>query len=259
MNDQTQPPLPQSAQEADSDSSPGWIASFGIVMALLFALRWGVRNLESPDHQVLLMTGGVASLLFIQFLRRALLRALIVSAVFVTALFGFKHFDEIRDGRVSPRVAAASVFKSLTGFGPIREFSRLRDDTKYGIYLQAVRSRDEEVNLRATEISRGCGGRDEACVATKIVNYVTSNFEYRSDPIQAPGERDYVKSPQQTIRSGAGDCDDLTVLTTSMMKIDGKYCYAAEPTASNSSLGVKKSRSDIIVIFDPFNKKRISL
>lgn len=283
-------PIP-AQPESPKDEPLGWFASFGLVFVLLVALRWGVAHIDVPRYQGWTMTAGVAVLMGIPALRRACFRTLVLSIMLAFFVYVAKNHEAIRAGHVSLKHGAMGVAKVLVGFGPVRELARLRDDASYGIYLQAVDHRNPTLNQRATEVARGCGGADSVCVASRIVDYVTSQFEYRSDPVPVLSEGDYVKTPEQTIAAKAGDCDDLTVLTVSMLgtvgirsymvfepghtyplacfasrelgdellRIKGEYCYAAEPTAQGSRLGVAKSASDISAIFDPFNRVRIPL
>lgn len=145
-------------------------------------------------------------------------------------------------------------------------------------YLAAVDARDPEINVLASQLVKGCVTRDQACEADSIARFVADRIDYRNDP---DGGRDYIKPPRQTLAATAGDCEDKTILAVSLLEtlgirsvmvfepghvypmacfeqtpeaLRGKVgrqiagagnCFALEPTAKNSGLGVEKDASRI--------------
>ncbi len=145
-------------------------------------------------------------------------------------------------------------------------------------YLAAVDARDAQINVLASQLVRGCATRDQACEADSIARFVADRIDYRNDP---DGGRDYIKPPRQTLAAQAGDCEDKTILAVSLLEtlgirsvmafepghvypmacfdqipeaLQGKAgrqiagagnCFALEPTAKNSGLGVEKDASRI--------------
>lgn len=300
--------------------SIGWITSFVITILLLRALGWGIENLDNlidPQYRThAFVVAGVLLFMLLPVLLRGFLFAAFVALIFSLVVNWPRGAETFSVSKV-----AGGFMKALVGFGPVREVGKLVETigaTQYQIYLDAVGKNYDstEINSLALQLTRGCGGADQACVASRIVRYVTHNYEYRSDPVPVLGESDYVRSPQDTVKLKAGDCDDLTVLTSSLLihvgvpsymvfekghvyplaclsepmparktdismfsrnfwgdpvqsivsgevpaplfrQIDGKYCYAAEPTAAGTELAVDKDRSKVLAVYDPLTRKRI--
>lgn len=285
-----QKPAPEPSPEInESEKNPGWITSFILTMMALIFLRWLVGRTDNYEHQILILCAGSSTLLLVPILRQALLRALIASTLIASGIFFINNSKAIINGKISAPKAATGIIKIISGFGPIQEAQKIGDTFKYEKYLKKVDHRSPEINQIATQITKGCGSTDQYCVASKIVDYVTSELEYREDPLPTRSNPDYVKTPQETLISKAGDCDDLTVLTSSLLgtvgvlnymvfekdhtyplacfqdrksignsiKLGEKYCYAIEPTKPKSKIGEKKNFHNT-VIFDPFTGKRVS-
>jgi hypothetical protein len=280
-------------READerngAEDEPGWFASLGIVMALLMAARFGMGYLDDPEHKKWLLIGTSVTMVMVPFLRRMLINAVLLILVVATLAYAVKHRDELRDGRVDARDAVKEIARFVSGFGPIDQFRQLTGMARYGRYLTAVNDRDPTVTATAAEVTRGCRGDDDVCVAQRVVAYVTSTMEYRRDPVSAGTQGDFVRPPRQTIEERAGDCDDLTVVTISLasavgvpgymafepghvypilcpqsgtelanaLRIDGQRCYAAEVTLRGAKLAVEKDLDDVEAVYDPVRNQEV--
>jgi hypothetical protein len=276
-------------EQQGAEEEPGWLASLGIVMALLMGVRFGMGYLDDPEHKKWLLIGTVVTMVVVPFLRRMLINAVLLILVLATLVYAFKHRDELREGQVDPGDAVKEIARFVSGFGPIDQFRQLSGMARYGRYLDAVNDRDPAVTSTAAEVTRGCEGDDDVCVARRVVAYVTSTMEYRRDPVSAGTEGDYVRPPRQTLEERAGDCDDLTVVTISLASavgvpgymafepghvypilcpksgkelpqaifIDGQRCYAAEVTVEGSKLAVEKDLSHIEAVYDPVRNAEV--
>ncbi len=153
--------------------------------------------------------------------------------------------------------------------------------TRDGIYTHHVTS-SEEIISKAHTLTQTCSNK--ACQVQRILDYVTE-IPYRINHFQA-------NSPQHTIQSNFGDCDDKSNLLISMLHaldieayfvlvpkhifvitplenpalskipglwIDGKKYYILESTAKGSTIGFPfhYSIKDIEAIFEPFSNKEI--
>ena len=81
----------------------------------------------------------------------------------------------------------------------------------------------EDVSLRtqAASIVRGCPSGDKECQINKLYRYVVENYDYYSDP----RSREFIQSPSETMKIKGGDCEDLTILLTSLLENLGIKTY----------------------------------
>lgn len=81
----------------------------------------------------------------------------------------------------------------------------------------------DDVNLRtqAASIVRGCSSGDKECQVNKLYRYVVENYNYYSDP----RSREFIQSPSETMNIKGGDCEDLTILLTSLLENLGIKTY----------------------------------
>ena len=81
----------------------------------------------------------------------------------------------------------------------------------------------EDINLRtqAASIVSGCPSGDKECQVNELYRYVVENYDYYSDP--RAGE--YIQSPQDTMKIKGGDCEDLTILLSSLLENLGIKTY----------------------------------
>ena len=81
----------------------------------------------------------------------------------------------------------------------------------------------EDINLRtqAASIVSGCPSVDKECQLNELYRYVVENYDYYSDP----RAREYIQSPQDTMKIKGGDCEDLTILLSSLLENLGIKTY----------------------------------
>lgn len=85
-------------------------------------------------------------------------------------------------------------------------------------FLKYVKPSDPVIKNAATKIvAEGCSGNNEVCKAKVLFYFVRDNIDYVSDPIAI----EYVQDARDVLFSGAGDCDDNSVLLASLMSSVG--------------------------------------
>ena len=103
----------------------------------------------------------------------------------------------------------------------------------------------DDVNLRtqAASIVRGCSSGDKECQVNKLYRYVVENYDYYSDP----RSREFIQSPSETMKIKGGDCEDLTILLTSLLENLGikTYLVLTEDHAYCLACGVDMDTEDL--------------
>ncbi len=81
----------------------------------------------------------------------------------------------------------------------------------------------DDINLRtqAASIVSGCPSGDKECQVNKLYRYVIENYDYYSDP----RSREFIQSPSETMKVKGGDCEDLTILLSSLLENLGIKTY----------------------------------
>jgi len=81
----------------------------------------------------------------------------------------------------------------------------------------------EDLNLRtlAATIVSGCPSGDKECQINKLYRYVIENYNYYSDPRNI----EFIQSPYETMKVKGGDCEDLTILLSSLLENLGVKTY----------------------------------
>lgn len=69
------------------------------------------------------------------------------------------------------------------------------------------------VKHTAAKISTSCNEVSDVCYAKAISQFVQENIQYVPDP-----EIQYVETPDETLTSGAADCEGLAILTAQLLK-----------------------------------------
>ena len=103
----------------------------------------------------------------------------------------------------------------------------------------------DDVNLRtqAASIVRGCSSGEKECQVNKLYRYVVENYDYYSDP----RSREFIQSPSETMKIKGGDCEDLTILLTSLLENLGikTYLVLTEDHAYCLACGVDMDTEDL--------------
>ncbi len=89
------------------------------------------------------------------------------------------------------------------------------------IYLSAVNSSSPELRHKAINITVGC--KNTECRISKIYNYMNNQFTYYGDA----GGENHPQTPNETLAYAGGDCEDLSILTSSLLENVGVKTYLA--------------------------------
>jgi hypothetical protein len=88
--------------------------------------------------------------------------------------------------------------------------------------------RDVTVGKRTFKVKgTGCPARDKLCEAEAVYNFVKSNLRYGGDvaPVRMPDGKiegvDLFQSGLRSLEMGSGDCDDHSVLTCTLLSLNG--------------------------------------
>ena len=81
----------------------------------------------------------------------------------------------------------------------------------------------EDINLRAqaASIASSCPSGDKECQVNKLYRCVVENYDYYSDPRSS----EFIQSPSETMKVKGGDCEDLTILLSSLLENLGVKTY----------------------------------
>jgi len=81
-------------------------------------------------------------------------------------------------------------------------------------YIQTTK----EVKMIADQIvAQSCSPTHRVCNAKALFYFVQKNFNYVNDPLKF----EYYKTPQEAFQSTAGDCDDSSILLSSLLRSVG--------------------------------------
>jgi len=88
-------------------------------------------------------------------------------------------------------------------------------------YLNKIIHEDIELRSLASSITKGCSSGNKECQLNKIYRYVVDNYDYYSDP----RSREFIQSPFETLKVKGGDCEDMTILMSSLLENLGFKTY----------------------------------
>lgn len=78
-------------------------------------------------------------------------------------------------------------------------------------------SSDPGVIARAEQITQSCPAQNIRCEINAVFNWVKSNIRYVRDPRRT----EKINTAERTLRVGCGDCDEMAVLTSSLLEAVG--------------------------------------
>jgi hypothetical protein len=90
-----------------------------------------------------------------------------------------------------------------------------------GNYIESITLEDPSLKILAENVSANCPSEDKECKVNEIYRFVVENFEYYEDI----GGQEVIKSSEETISQGGGDCEDLTILLVSLLENLGIRTY----------------------------------
>ena len=81
-------------------------------------------------------------------------------------------------------------------------------------YIEKIEINNSELRNYSYSIITNCQSNNKECQINAIYRYIVENFEYIEDPLNI----ELIKSPDQTIYDGGGDCEDLSILLNSLLE-----------------------------------------
>lgn len=75
----------------------------------------------------------------------------------------------------------------------------------------------------AAVLMTDCDGQDTFYKTLSVLGFLEDNVEYKNDP----GPTDHWKLPWETVRDGCGDCEDIAILSKSVLNYMGVECELA--------------------------------
>ena len=204
------------------DASP--ISTFVRPLLAVIVLVTLIPRLQpylSPWVYIGVVVAGLLLIVLRRELRRSLVQALVMAFCGYTALTFFQNRQQLRAAELTKgetlRLAADRVLSlryiqtALLLTDQVRAAPALR-------YVSAVDAHNEEVKEKAESLVRGIRHTSQQDMVFAIFKWVTEQVEYQMDPDGSWGKGDYIKSPQATLKSLAGDCDDSSILLASLLE-----------------------------------------
>ena len=88
-------------------------------------------------------------------------------------------------------------------------------------YIEEIVYDDIELRSLASSVTKGCSSGNKECQLNKVYRYIIDNYNYYSDP----RSREFIQSPADTLKVKGGDCEDLTILMSSLLENLGFKTY----------------------------------
>jgi hypothetical protein len=199
---------------APSNSSIGFWSSFILVSSILIALRYGLDFISDPQYRKYAIVILIGSVISFKSVRAVIFKATLFLLLLSTILFCLSNWNQLKKHNITTAEGAIQIWRIFSGYGPVKEFGKRIQADQYRKYVDAIDVRNEQINILAAKLTEGCADGDQGCQAQAIALHVSTNINYRSDPISGP---DYIKSPLQTLAASAGDCEDKTILLSSLL------------------------------------------
>jgi hypothetical protein len=246
------PPTPAPAASdgdtAAATAQPGILMSYTIVFVLLFCVRLALHYVPNGKVAAYGFFGFVVVVFAFRTLRRAFLVTLALVTLVCLTASAIKHHDSPMPSRMRNKLIVRDAARLAVNFGPGKQLfgivtDRLETHAKiiahqrqasegkidwtaqiYSPYYSKIDGRDPAIRQRAIELTRPCPEGDALCEISMLHRYVSQEVHYTSDP---RGDGDYIQPPQQTMQSMGGDCEDQSILLSSLLEGAGKRTLIA--------------------------------
>lgn len=229
-------------EEPISMRLPPFLSGLLFTIGVLFVARALAGLIDHHFWRSLVLGGILLTCYEIPYLRKSMLQSLAVLLVGCLVVVLWRNAGDLAAGRSGGKEVAEDFVALTTGFGPGKQVVGIvKRDKKKGKkknsegpaeHLEKARNieyhrpqlrvftpRHSDVNNTAAQVTRGCGSKDQLCQATLLIRFVTNEIEYRFDPTRKrEREPDYIKSPAQTLKAMAGDCEDQAILVVSLLE-----------------------------------------
>ena len=109
----------------------------------------------------------------------------------------------------------------MTSVLPVPKVVSKRPVPSYGPYLNAIQPASNDLRALAFTKTQPCRAGDKTCAAVRLYHFVQKDLGYLSDPVA----REHIQPPETTLKIGAGDCEDLSILLSSLLENVGIPTY----------------------------------
>lgn len=242
---------------ADGSEGLGMWARIGLVFGILFATRVGASHLSQVDHRMWLFGAVLATMLGTETLRRAVLQTTL-AVVVVSLVIAVIESGHLPRTEKQLRGVVEEASRLAVGFGPGDQLRKLIDEERRRHHIEVIErsedllkrgaggrsgalsdyvlhvdTRSDAIISESRKVVERCHDDDRLCECVLLNRRVASGIRYRRDPrggADPPGRTDHVQSPTETLRLGAGDCEDQSILLVSLLGSVGFKTYLAFTT-----------------------------
>lgn len=294
------------------------LAGSGVLGVLV--LNVTAAAIDHPGLKTAVLLGALAVGLFVARAREALLAAMLCGVVWFSGVVMGERFGDLRAGRVGMERVVLEVGERFMAARPVAGLQhayskafklalpvvtdpvRMREGVRESLpvpgivdsrsrYLDAVNPREPQLRELAVELTRKCKAQDRGCEMNALLRHVARDVKYVSDP---RGGADFIQSPEQTLALKAGDCEDQTILLSSMLESvgvrtllaftddhvyamgcvdkpvssrwlgrgavrydltgEGRTCYPLEPTSPHARVGQEIDHEGFKHVVDPVSR-----
>ncbi len=95
------------------------------------------------------------------------------------------------------------------------------EQKQYGIYIEKVELDDKELRIEAINAASECISGDRECQLIRVYEHLVHNYKYFADS----RDDEHIQTPFETREFRGGDCEDLTILLTSLLENIGIETY----------------------------------
>lgn len=132
-----------------------------------------------------------------------------ILAIFLILIFVlsvFPYYGIKRDPRPYREINLEQLYINENNYTRLKNF----DEVKSFQLSPVVKNSANKIGVYS------CRDSNNICYAKAFFYFVRDNIQYVSDP-----EHEYIQSPEETLYSGGGDCEDMTILLAMLMKSVG--------------------------------------
>jgi hypothetical protein len=265
-----------------------YLISVFLVLVVLFTLRLiGGLITNMVLSLVVLYTGLLVALVV---LRKAMVQVISAMLALMFLFVTFQNREAVLNGQLSVADTMRICGKMFFKIGPIQDVANMLIAGQYVTYLNRIDYRNDQINMLAVQKVARLGD-DELRKTVALLDFVSNDIYYVSDPNDG---LEYAKDPNATLFTGAGDCEDQTLLLCSLLEsvgvktliaftddhvftlvsftkkypeidakphvyVNGKPCYALDPSDPDAVLGQSSATPERITrIFDVRGKIPVS-
>ena len=257
-----------------------YLMSVFLVLVVLFALRFIGGLITNMVLSMVVLYAGLLVALVV--LRKAMIQVISAMLALIFLFVTFQNREAVLTGQLSVKDTMHICGKMIFQIGPIQDVANMLIAGQYMTYLNRIDYRNDQINMLAVQKVARLGD-DELRKTIALLDFVSNDIYYVSDPNDG---LEYAKDPNATLFTGAGDCEDQTLLLCSLLEsvgvktmiaftddhvftlvsfskkypaidakpyvyVKGKPCYALDPSDPGAILGQSSATPHSITrIFD---------